>query len=185
MSDIDLNIDELDLNESHVTNRPNKDFGGYVKGKLVFIKTKQQNRKKFLRFGFIIEGTSEPIKMSKTTPNLISSDVIHLKIDGRRKREQLKCNALTEMCIKLGIFNIRDVKNNNNVAIDKLNNAYKTISEESPIYIKTKLERCKKFFYSRSYDQEGSYFKEFYDSENIDISTIKLTNMENKNVITK
>ena len=40
MSDIDLNIDELDLNESHVTNRPNKDFGGYVKGKLVFIKTK-------------------------------------------------------------------------------------------------------------------------------------------------
>ena len=146
MSDIDLDIDELDFDESNVTNRPNEDFDGYVKGKLVSITTKQQNRKKFLSFNFIIEGTSEPIKMSKTTANLINSDVIHLKIDGRRKREQLKCNALTEMCIKLGIFNIRDVKNNNNVAIDKLNNAYKTISEANPIYIKTRLGWCKNFF---------------------------------------
>lgn len=180
---INVDIDELDFNESNANNRPNKDFDGYVNGKLVSFKMEERtfakprfkndfadDVQKVCMFNFVIEGKSEPIKMSRMTGTKINTEAKHIKAKGRGKKEQEEYNALTEMCIKLGIFNIQDVKDDNTkTLLDNLKNAYKTISEESPIYIKTKLERCKKS----------------YNLENIDISTIKLTNMENKNVITK
>ena len=173
MTDIDLDIEELDFDESNVANRPNKDFDGYVKGKLVSFKMEERTFakprfkndfaddvvQKVFMFNFVIEGKSEPIKMSRMTGTKINTEAKHIKAKGRGKKEQEEYNALTEMCIKLGIFKIEDVRDDNTkTLIENLKNAYKPISEENPIYIKTKLERCEKS----------------YDLENIDVRTIKL-----------
>ena len=79
------------------------------------------------------------------TGTKINTEIKHVKAKGRGSKEQEEYNALTEMCLKLGIFNKKDVKGENNqVLLDNLKNAVKSISSDKPIYIKTKLETSEK-----------------------------------------
>lgn len=169
MSDIDFDFDEC----AGIANRPVKDLDGFVKGKLTSIDIQTRDFKKprskndfeddivqkVFMFTFMMEGKTEPIKMTRMTGTKINTEVKHIKAKGRGSKEQEEYNALTEMCLKLGIFNKKDVRDENNqVLLDNLKNAVKTVSNDKPIYIKTKLETSEKS-------------TEF---ENINIRTIKL-----------
>ena len=136
-------------------NNPLKDNEGYVKGKLIEIKNhtlidkKKRTStefadditKKCLMFIFSMEGTTEPIRMSKLTGTNIRPEKIHVKAKGRGKdKEQPEYNALTEMCLRLGVFKHSELKTNNKELIEKIRLAMKNTSPEKPVYIKTKLQ---------------------------------------------
>jgi hypothetical protein len=136
-------------------NRPIKSTDGYIKGKLISMKptqiiVKQKRTKKsfeddttqkVLKFIFLVDGSVEPIKMSKITGTNLSTDKVHVKAKGRGvNKESPEYNALTEMCLKLGIFKESELSDNNNELLDKVKEAMTTITESNPIYIKAKLE---------------------------------------------
>jgi len=151
MSDIDFDFDEC----AGIANRPIKDLDGFVKGKLTSITIRTETFKtprskknpeddrvqKVFVFTFIMEGKTEPIKMTKMTGTKISTEIVHVNAKGRGSKEKPEYNALTEICLKLGILTLKDVKEENTkILLDSLKKAVKTVSEDKPIYIKTKLE---------------------------------------------
>lgn len=168
MSDSDFDFDDC----VGIANRPLKDFDGFVKGKLVSIDIKNVEFKKprskndfeddivqkVFVFSFLIEGKTEDIKMSRMTGTKINTEIKHVKGKGRGSKQEEEYNALTETCLKLGLFDIKDVKEENNqVLIDSLKKSTKEITPDNPIKIKTKLETS-----------------ESSDFENINIRTIEL-----------
>ena len=136
-------------------NRPIKTPDGYIKGQLISMKPtqiivkKERTKKSFeddttqkvLKFIFLVEGSVEPIKLSKITGTNLSTDKVHVKAKGRGENKEVpEYNALTEMCLKLGIFKEKELVDNNKELLDKIKKAMSSITEESPIYIKAKLE---------------------------------------------
>jgi hypothetical protein len=169
MKDSDFDFDEC----IGIANRPAKNLEGFVRGKLIGIdlrtievkKPRSKNNpeddliQKVLKFTFLIEGKREDITMSKITGTKISTEVVHTKGKGRGSKEEEEYNALTEICLKLGIFKKEEiVDDKQDMLLKKLKDALSTISSEKPVYIKTKLETSEKSA----------------DFENINVRTIKI-----------
>lgn len=155
MSEMDFDFDEC----VGIANRPVKDLQGYVKGKLIGIdlrnievkKPRSKNDfeddivQKVFKFSFMMEGKREPIFMSKITGTKINTDVVHVKAKGRGTKEESEYNALTELCLKLGIFKKEDITNDRQeLLLKNLKEAVQSISKDNPVYIKTKLETSEK-----------------------------------------
>jgi hypothetical protein len=155
MKDSDFDFDDC----IGIANRPAKGVDGFVRGKLVGIdlrnievkKPRSKNNpeddliQKVLKFTFLMEGKREDITMSKITGTKISTEVVHTKGKGRGSKEEDEYNALTEMCLKLGIFKKEEIADDKQeILLKKLKEAVNTISNEKPIYIKTKLETSEK-----------------------------------------
>ena len=155
MQDSDFDFDDC----VGIANRPAKSLNGYVRGKLTSIDLRNIEVKKprskndpeddvvqtVFKFTFLMEGKREDITMTRITGTKISTEVAHTKGKGRGKDEVHEYNALTEMCLKLGIFKKDEISDDNQeLLLKKLKEAVKSISEEKPIYIKTKLEASEK-----------------------------------------
>ena len=155
MKDSDFDFDDC----IGIANRPAKSVDGFVRGKLIGIDLQNIEIKKprsknnpeddviqtVLKFTFLIEGKREDINMSKITGTKISTDVVHTKAKGRGSKEKDEYNALTEMCLKLGIFEKEEiVDEKQDLLLKKLKDALNSINKENPIYIKTKLETSEK-----------------------------------------
>tara|TARA_B110000211_G_scaffold207514_1_gene243351 strand:- start:61 stop:582 length:522 start_codon:yes stop_codon:yes gene_type:complete len=155
MKDSDFDFDDC----VGIANRPAKDLNGFVRGKLTNIDLRNIEIKKprskndpeddviqtVLKFTFSIEGKREDITMSKITGTKISTDVVHTKGKGRGSKEEHEYNALTEICLKLGIFKKDEITDEKqDLLLKKLKDAVQSITDEKPIYIKTKLETSEK-----------------------------------------
>ena len=155
MKDSDFDFDDC----VGIVNRPAKDIKGFVRGKLTGIDLRNIEIKKprskndpeddvmqtVLKFTFSVEGKREAIIMSKITGTKISTDVAHTKGKGRGSKEKDEYNALTEFCLKLGIFKKDEIiEDKQELLLKKLKEAVQSISEEKPVYIKTKLEPSEK-----------------------------------------
>ena len=92
-------------------------------------------------FDFLIESTGDkPIKMNVRTGTLISPEKTHIKAKGRGKtKEQPEYNKLTELLLRLKVFNVEELEKRDEIILNKTSNFIKNISEK-PIYIKAKLE---------------------------------------------
>jgi len=156
-----------------IANRPDKNLQGYVKSKLVDIsltnieikKPRSKNNPEddvvqtVFKFSFIVKGKKEDIKMSRITGTKISTDVRHIKGKGRGTGEIHEYNALTQICLNLGIFKKEDiVDDKEELLIKSLKKAVESVNEENSIYLKSKLETSEKS----------------NDFENISISSIQL-----------
>ncbi len=155
MKDSDFDFDDY----IGIANRPAKGVDGFVRGKLISIDLQNIEIKKprskndpeddviqtVLKFTFLIEGKREDINMSKITGTKISTNVVYTKAKGRGSKEKDEYNVLTEMCLKLGIFEKEEiVDEKQDVLLKKLKDALNSINKENPIYIKTKLETSEK-----------------------------------------
>ena len=135
-------------------NTPLKDDKGYVKGKLVkidrvLINSSQKRTTRFLsddvtqkafKFIFEIVGSKENIKMTILTGTNVSPDIKHIKAQGRGKnKEQPEYNKLTELLLRLNVFNIDELKRRDELVLNKTADFIKNI-EKNNIYIKSKLE---------------------------------------------
>jgi len=155
MLDSDFDFDDC----VGIANRPAKGINGFVRGKLTGIDLRNIEIKKprskndpeddviqtILKFTFLIEGKREDITMSKITGTKISTDVVHTKGKGRGSKEEHEYNALTGICLKLGIFKKEEITDEKQEQLlKKLKEAVGSVSVEKPIYIKTKLETSEK-----------------------------------------
>jgi hypothetical protein len=155
MKDSDFDFDDC----VGIANRPAKDIKGFVRGKLTGIDLRNIEIKKprskndpeddviqtVLKFTFLIEGKREDITMSKITGTKISTDVVHTKGKGRGSKEEHEYNALTGICLKLGIFKKDEITDEKqDLLLKKLKDAVQSITDEKPVYIKTKLETSEK-----------------------------------------
>ena len=155
MNDSDFDFDDC----VGIANRPAKGADGFVRGKLIGVDLRNIEIKNprsrnepeddviqtVFKFSFLIEGKREAITMSKITGTKISTDVVHVKAKGRGSKETPEYNALTEMCLKLGIFKKEEMSDDKQeLLLKKLKEAVKSVSKEKPIYIQTKLETSEK-----------------------------------------
>jgi hypothetical protein len=155
MSETDFDFDDC----VGIANRPSKDIKGFVRGKLTGIdlrnievkKPRSKNDfeddviQKVFKFSFKMEGKREFILMSKITGTKINTDIVHVKGKGRGSKEESEYNALTELCLKLGIFKKEDITDDKQeLLLKNLKEAVQTINEDKPVYIKTKLETSEK-----------------------------------------
>jgi hypothetical protein len=135
-------------------NTPVKDEERYIKAKLISIDKKQFiDRKKrtskdladditkiAFKFLFHVVGTNGFISMSILTGTNISPDKTYIKAKGRGKEKEIpEYNKLTELLLRLKIFNIDELNKRDETVLKKTSNIIKTINE-NPIFIKAKLE---------------------------------------------
>jgi len=135
-------------------NTPLKDELGYVKAKLIKIErklllsSKKRTSKdlsddvtqKAFKFVFNVVGSRENIIMSLLTGTNIRPDKVYVKSKGRGKtKEQPEYNKLTELLLRLNVFNVEELEKRDEVVLNKTTNLIKNIGE-NPIYIKAKLE---------------------------------------------
>ena len=138
-----------------------KIIDGYAYGRLVDIELKDISVKKersrasyeddliqtVFNFKFEIDTNKDKIVINHITGTNIGTQITHIKALGRGKAEEPEYNALTETCLKLGVFERSEVKDENeDLLISKLKKAMNTVSEEKPITIKCKLTQNSKNF---------------------------------------
>ena len=108
-------------------------------------------------FKFLVKGTKEDITINHITGTKIGTQVVHTTGVGRGQREKAEYNALTETCLKTGIFDVSDVKDQNEEKLlADLKKAVKDINEENCIVL-----RCKMKLNSKNF-------------QTVDVKTIKL-----------
>jgi hypothetical protein len=167
--DIEIEFDDF----ISFANVPKKDDKGYVRGKLIKIeKTELLNKKKNIKeddedltnkcfkFCFLMEGTSETIKMNRLTGTNLRPEKVYTKTKGV-KQQNPEYNAFTEMCLKLEIINEKDLISKNKSILADISKIIKSTTTEKPIYIKAKLQQ------STNSSKETSF-------ETINIKSIKV-----------
>ena len=78
--------------------------------------------------------------MSILTGTNISPDKTYIKAKGRGKEKEIpEYNKLTELLLRLKIFNIDELNKRDETVLKKTSNIIKTINE-NPIFVKAKLE---------------------------------------------
>ena len=152
---MDMELEDFDDDDFTFSNSINKSSSGFAKCKLVDIRKKrilvqkQRNRSEMqddlvqivTNFKFLVKGTKEEITINHITGTKIGTQIVHTTGVGRGKREKAEYNALTETCLKLGIFDIEDVKSQNEeILLEKLKKAVKEIDEENHIALKCKMK---------------------------------------------
>jgi len=135
-------------------NTPLKDDKGYIKAKLTKIEKKltisSKNRtsrdladditQKCFKFIFDVVGNKENITMSILTGTNIRPDKVHVKAKGRGKtKEQPEYNKLTELLLRLKVFNVEELEKRDEIVLKKTSDLIKNISQK-PICVKAKLE---------------------------------------------
>jgi len=169
-----MSVDLSDFDSDYTfANYPLKDAEGFVKAKLIEVKldrtrnTKQRTSKSLqddttiivTKFNFLLEGASKPIKSKRNTGTSLNPNKIYIKAKGRgSSKEQPEYNAFTEMCLRLGFITLEQLNSRPEDISNILKTAFKAVSEENPIYIKTQLVND---------DETDSYF------ENVNIRTIE------------
>lgn len=169
-----MSVDLSDFDTEYTfANYPIKDKDGFVRAKLIEVKldrtrvTKQRTSKELqddktvivTKFNFLLEGASKPIKSKRNTGTSLNPNKIYIKAKGRgANKEQPEYNAFTEMCLNLGFITLDQLNSRPEDISNILKSAFKAVSEENPVCIRTKLIHD---------DETDSHF------ENVNIKTIE------------
>lgn len=169
-----MSVDLSDFDSEYTfANYPIKDKDGFVRAKLIEVKldrtrnTKQRTSKTLqddttiivTKFNFLLEGASKPIKSSRMTGTSLNPNKVYIKAKGRgANKEQPEYNAFTEMCLRLEFITLDQLNSRPEDISTILKTAFKAVSEENPVYVKTQLIND---------DDENNYF------ENVNIKTIE------------
>jgi hypothetical protein len=150
-----MSVDLADFDSEYTfANYPLKDKDSFVRAKLVEVKPDRikdikqrtsktlQDDKTFIvtRFNFLLEGASKPIKNSVITGTSLNPNKVHVKAKGRgATKEQPEYNAFTEICLRLGFISLEQLNSRPEDISEILKKAFKSVSEENPIFIKAQL----------------------------------------------
>jgi hypothetical protein len=150
MDILDMNFDD----DLRFANSPKKDNQGFVKAKITKIEkttcfdTKERTSKTLqddktyiaIQFNYLLEGITETINGSLRTGTNLNPEKVYIKAKGRgAKNEKPEYNAFTEMCLRLGLIDIKRLEERDYNLLPELFNKMKNVSDNNPIYIKTKL----------------------------------------------